>query len=255
MAVKAPIRNRKSGPAKVADVNVIAILDMSGSMQGREVETRGGFNAFVTNAQEDQRDAGGKITLSLTCFDTAFEQVYSPTPVERVKPIGPKEYTPRGMTALHDAIGLTLSPLRFPKDEKVMVIITTDGLENASHEWTSESVKKLIEEKERLGWEFLFLGVGLDAFAASQAFASEAMRNATLSTPATPGSVELSLNFVGESMRLYRRGDSLTDSVAAAYADPTSALIDRTVPDQRPDAGRIEASAGAEALKKRRKKR
>jgi hypothetical protein len=91
MALKAPIRNRKPVTAGVADVNVIAILDMSGSMQGREVETRGGFNAFVANAQADQNDAGGKITLSLTCFDTIFEQVYSPTPVERVRPIGPKE--------------------------------------------------------------------------------------------------------------------------------------------------------------------
>src|SRR6202171_1145240 len=185
MAAKAPTRNRKTGKAGVADVNVIAILDMSGSMQGREVETRGGFNAFVANAQEDQRDAGGKITLSLTCFDTEFEQVYLPTPVERVKAIGPREYTPRGMTALHDAIGLTLSPLRFPKEEKVMVIITTDGMENSSHEWTAQTIKRLITEKEELGWEFLFLGVGLDAFAASEAFASDAMRNATVSTLAT----------------------------------------------------------------------
>ena len=254
MAVKAPIKNRKTAKRKAADVNVIAILDMSGSMQGREVETRGGFNAFVANAREDQREAGGKITLSLTCFDTEFEPVYPPTPVERVKEIGPKEYTPRGMTALHDAIGLTLSPLRFPKEEKVMVIITTDGLENASHEWTAASVKKLIEDKERLGWEFLFLGVGLDAFAASEAFASQKMRNATVSTPAVGEVVTLGMALAGRSMREFRRGDSLSDSVAAAYADPTSALIDRGVADQRPDAAPIKAAAGAEARKKPRKK-
>jgi uncharacterized protein YegL len=252
MALNTPTRNRKStkAKAKVADVNVIAILDMSGSMQGREVETRGGFNAFVTNAQEDQRDAGGKITLSLTCFDTEFEQVYPPTPVERVKPIGSKEYTPRGMTALLDAIGLTLSPLRFPKDEKVMVIITTDGMENSSHEWTPESVKKLIEAKEKLGWEFLFLGVGLDAFAASKSFASEAMLNATMSTPGTGQAVALGMDFAVGSMRSFRRGSSLTESVAAAYADSASALIDRSVPDQRPDADSIKGSAGAAKLKK-----
>jgi uncharacterized protein YegL len=229
----------------VADVNVIAILDMSGSMQGREVETRGGFNAFVANAQADQRDAGGRITLSLTCFDTELEKVYSPTPVERVKPIGPKEYTPRGMTALHDAIGMTLAPLRFPKGEKVMVIITTDGMENSSHEWTAESVRKLIVEKEKLGWEFLFLGVGLDAFAASKAFASDAMLNATLSTHATGEAVGLSMAFAGDSMRHYRRGDSLASSVAAAYDDPTSAVIDRTIADQRPDAAPTRPQAGS----------
>jgi uncharacterized protein YegL len=254
MAVKAPTRNRKLSKVRVADVNVIAILDMSGSMQGREVETRGGFNAFVASAQQDQREAGGTITLSLTCFDTEFEQVYPPTPVQRVKPIGPKEYTPRGMTALHDAIGLTLSPLRFPKDEKVMVIITTDGMENASREWNAESVRKLIEEKESLGWEFLFLGVGLDAFAANKAFASEAMLNATVSTPATGEAVTLGMEFAGRSMRLYRRGDSLSDSVAAAYADPTSAMIDRSVPDQRPDADSVQPPAGAAKSKKPRKK-
>jgi uncharacterized protein YegL len=253
MAVKAPTRNRKAGKVKVADVNVIAILDMSGSMQGREVETRGGFNAFVANAQEDQRDAGGKITLSLTCFDTEFEQVYPPTPITQIKPIGPKDYTPRGMTALHDAIGLTLSPLRFPRDEKVMVIITTDGMENSSHEWTAEKVRKLIEGKEKLGWEFLFMGVGLDAFAASQAFASDAMRNATVSTRAVAGSVELGMVFAGESMRQFRRGDSLSDSVAAAYADQTSAMIDRSIADQRPDRKPFKPSAGAAKLKKLRK--
>ncbi len=234
MALKTPIRNRKAAKAKVADVNVIAILDMSGSMQGREVETRGGFNAFLVNAQDDQREAGGRITLSLTCFDTEFEQVYPPTPVEQVKPIGPGEYTPRGMTALHDAIGLTLSPLRFPKGEKVMVIITTDGMENSSHEWTSETVKKLIEDREKLGWEFLFMGVGLDAFAASKAFASESMLNATISTPMTAGAVELGMSFASHSMRSFRRGDTLSDSVAFLYEDPTSELIDRSVADQRP---------------------
>jgi uncharacterized protein YegL len=254
MAVKAPTRNRKSGTRKVADVNVIAILDMSGSMQGREVETRGGFNAFVANAQEDQREAGGKITLSLTCFDTEFEQVYPPTPVERITEIGPKEYTPRGMTALHDAIGLTLSPLRFPKEEKVMVIITTDGLENASHEWTAASVKSLVEQKEKLGWEFLFLGVGLDAFAASEAFASKKMRNATVSTPAVGEVMTMGMAFAGKSMRGLRRGDSLSDSVAAVYADPTSALIDRSVADKRPDAAPLKGRAGAETLRKLRKK-
>ena len=198
--------------------------------------------------------AGGKITLSLTCFDTEFEQVYPPTPVERVKPIGPKEYTPRGMTALLDAIGLTLSPLRFPKAEKVMVIITTDGMENSSHEWTPESVKKLIEAKEKLGWEFLFLGVGLDAFAASKAFASEAMLNATMSTPGTGQAVAAGMDFAVGSMRSFRRGRSLTDSVAAAYADTTSDLIDRSVADQRPDADPIKGSAGAAKLKKLRTK-
>ncbi|HEY8680203.1 MAG TPA: hypothetical protein VIN01_04045 [Candidatus Dormibacteraeota bacterium] len=258
MALNAPTRNRRSGKAqvaRVADVNVIAILDMSGSMQGREVETRGGFNAFLANAQHDQRDAGGKITLSLTCFDTEFEQLYAPTPVERVKPIGPKEYTPRGMTALLDAIGLTLSPLRFPKDEKVMVIITTDGMENSSHEWTAESVKKLIEEREKLGWEFLFLGVGLDAFAASKSFASEAMLNATMSTPGTGQALTLGMDFAVGSMRSFRRGESLADSVAAAYADPTSALIDRSIADQRPAGDQIKGSAGAAKLKKLRTKR
>jgi uncharacterized protein YegL len=254
MAVKAPTRIKRPDKAVVADVNVIAILDMSGSMQGREVETRGGFNAFVANAQRDVREAGGTITLSLTCFDTVFEQVYPPTPVQRVKPIGQKEYTPRGMTALLDAIGLTLSPLRFPKGEKVMVIITTDGMENSSHEWTAESVRELITEKEKLGWEFLFLGVGLDAFAASKSFASEAMLNATLSTPGTGQAVTLGMEFAGRTMRSFRRGDSLSESVAAAYADPTSALIDRSVTDQRPDADPVGVQAGAVKSKKPGKK-
>lgn len=128
MTKMAPGRTRAAGKAAVIkDVNVIAILDMSGSMSGKEDDTRGGFNAFVKDAQADQAAEGGRVTVSLTCFDTEFIQVYGPTDVQLVKPIGPAEYTPRGSTALLDAIGWTLAPLSFPPEAKVLVYIVTDG--------------------------------------------------------------------------------------------------------------------------------
>ncbi len=214
----------------IKDVNVIAILDMSGSMSGMEDDTRGGFNAFVKDAQADQAAEGGRVTLSLTCFDTEFMQVYRPTDIQRVKPIGPAEYTPRGSTALLDAIGETIAPLSFPADEKVLVYIVTDGYENSSREWNNEKVKALIEAREKQGWEFLFVGAGLDAWAASQAFATAGVARNTIAANATPQAfAAASVRATGNSYRALRTGGSVREAVDALYDSDDSTLINRRV--------------------------
>jgi uncharacterized protein YegL len=214
----------------IKDVNVIAILDMSGSMSGMEDDTRGGFNAFVNDAQADQAAEGGRVSLSLTCFDTEFIQIYGPTDIQLVKAIGPAEYTPRGGTALLDAIGRTIGPLAFPRHEKVLVYIVTDGYENSSREWTNARVKALIEAKESQGWQFLFIGAGLDAWAASQAFATPGLARSTISANATPAAfAAASARATGAGYRALRWGGSVEQAVDALYESDDSTLINRGV--------------------------
>lgn len=231
MTATTPNKKAAAAPKKVIrDVNVIAILDMSGSMSGTEDDTRGGFNAFLKDAQADQAAEGGRVTLSLTCFDTEFIQVYGPTDIQLVKPIGPSEYTPRGNTALLDAIGRSIAPLSFPREEKVLVYIVTDGYENSSREWTNDKVKALIEGKEKQGWEFLFIGAGLDAWAASQAFATAGMAGRTISAHATPDALAAaSARATADSYRSLRAGGSVRQAVDALYDSDDTTLINRAV--------------------------
>lgn len=227
---------KKGTKAKVADVNVIAILDMSGSMHGRENETRGGINAFIKDAQADQKAEGGRVTFSLTCFDTRFIQVYAPTDIQQIRPIGPAEYTPAGGTALYDAIGKTLGPLSFPKGEKVLVIITTDGMENSSREWKADAVKALIAEREAQGWEFLMLGVGTDAWSASAAFATPSMVGQTVNSLGTPTATAASLVAASTtSYNMLRSGGTVKQAVSDLYAGGgnSSAWMDRSHGDKR----------------------
>lgn len=227
----------------VEDVNVIAILDMSGSMAGMEDDTRGGFNTFVTEAQADQAAEGGKVTLSLTCFDTEFIQVYRPTDIQQVTPIGPAEYTPRGGTALLDAIGLTIAPLSFPAGEKVLVYIVTDGYENSSREWTNERVRALIEAKESQGWEFLFVGADVDAWDASAAFASAQMARSSISARKDPMAMRsASAKAKLAAYQSLRANRTVADAVDALYASDED-LIDRSKP-RRADTASTSSTTG-----------
>jgi len=214
----------------IKDVNVIAILDMSGSMSGMEDDTRGGFNAFVKDAQADQATEGGRVTLSLTCFDTEFIPIYRPTDIQLVAPIGPAEYTPRGGTALLDAIGRTIAPLAFPRVEKVLVYIVTDGHENSSCEWTNDKVRALIEAKEKQGWEFLFIGAGLDAWAVSEAFATPGLAGSTISANRTPEAfAAASARATKDSYRALRDGRTVRQAVNDLYLSDDATLINRGV--------------------------
>ena len=149
-------------------VDVIFILDRSGSMGGLESDTIGGFNSVL----EKQRKIDGKAFITTVLFDDQYELLHDRVDIAKVSNITEKEYFVRGSTALLDAIGKTIAKEKaiqdtLPKGEKatkVLFIIITDGLENASQEYSSSTVKKLIEtQKEKYGWEFLFLGANIDA--------------------------------------------------------------------------------------------
>ena len=149
-------------------VDVVFILDRSGSMGGLESDTIGGFNSML----EKQRKIQGKAFITTVLFDDQYELLHDRVNIAKVNNITEKEYFVRGSTALLDAIGKTIAKEKAIQDtlgknekaDKVLFVIITDGLENASKEYNSSTVKKLIEtQKEKYGWEFLFLGANIDA--------------------------------------------------------------------------------------------
>ena len=147
---------------------LVFILDRSGSMSGLEADTIGGFNAMI----EKQRKEEGECFVSTVLFDNDSEVLHDRVKLSDIRPMTDKDYTVRGCTALIDAIGGAIHHIgnvhKYARPEDVpahtMFIITTDGMENASKKYTSERVKGMIErQKERYGWEFLFIGANIDA--------------------------------------------------------------------------------------------
>ena len=152
---------------KNESVEIVFILDRSGSMSGLESDTIGGFNAMI----EKQKKQGGSVTVSTVLFDTERTVLHDRVPISEVAPMTDKDYFVGGCTALYDAVGSAVHRVstvhRYARAEdvpgKTMFIITTDGLENASREYDCAGVKKLIEEKKKAGWEFIFIGANIDS--------------------------------------------------------------------------------------------
>ena len=154
---------------------LVFILDRSGSMAGLEKDTIGGFNAML----EKQRKEPGDAVVSTVLFDTRVEVIHDRVALADVPDLTDREYYVRGCTALLDAVGGAIHHIgnvhkyarREDVPEKTLFIITTDGMENASRRYTYDKVRRMIEhEKEKYGWEFLFLGANIDAAAEAKRF-------------------------------------------------------------------------------------
>jgi hypothetical protein len=146
---------------------IIFLLDRSGSMGGLESDTIGGFNSFI----ENQRKLEGKTLVTAVLFDDQYEVIWNGAESEKVR-LTAEEYYVRGCTALLDAVGKTILDVGYRLSKtnkedlpgKVIFVITTDGFENASREFTYEKVKELIKhQQEKYSWEFIFLGANIDA--------------------------------------------------------------------------------------------
>ena len=147
---------------------LVFILDRSGSMEGLEKDTIGGFNSMI----EKQKKQEGECYVSTVLFDDVSEVLHDRVKLDDVPRMTERDYTVRGCTALIDAIGDAIRHIgnihKYAREEDVpehtMFVITTDGYENASYRYTSEQVKKMIKrQKEQHGWEFLFIGANIDA--------------------------------------------------------------------------------------------
>ena len=147
---------------------IVFILDRSGSMGGLEADTIGGYNSMLKKQQKEE----GEAYISTVLFDDKCEVLHDRKPLAEVKPITDKEYFVRGCTALLDAVGGAIHHIgnvhKYAREEdvpeKTLFIITTDGMENASRQYSYDKVKKMVErQKERYHWEFVFLGANIDA--------------------------------------------------------------------------------------------
>ena len=154
---------------------LVFILDRSGSMSGLEKDTIGGFNSMI----EKQKWEDGQALVSTVLFDNESVVIHDRLPLDRVPPLTEGEYYTRGCTALLDAVGGAIHHIgnvhkyarKEDVPEKTLFIITTDGYENASRRYDYEKVQKMIQhEKEKYGWEFLFLGANIDAAAEAKRF-------------------------------------------------------------------------------------
>ena len=147
---------------------LVFILDRSGSMAGLESDTIGGFNAMI----DKQKKQDGECYVSTVLFDNVSEVLHDRVKLSEIKPMTDREYTVRGCTALIDALGGAIHHIgnihKYARNEDVpehtVFVITTDGMENASRKYSSAEVKAMIErQKEKYGWEFLFIGANIDA--------------------------------------------------------------------------------------------
>ena len=162
---------------------LVFILDRSGSMAGLEKDTIGGFNAMI----EKQKAEEGEAYISTVLFDNYSEVIHDRVTLTAVPKLTEKEYYVRGCTALLDAVGGAIHHIgnvhKYAREEdrpeKTLFVITTDGMENASRRYSYEKVKEMItQQKEKYGWEFLFLGANIDAAKEAARFGIDADRAA-----------------------------------------------------------------------------
>lgn len=153
---------------KKNSTEMVFILDRSGSMKNLTSDTIGGFNSMI----ETQKNEPGEAFVTTVLFDDQYELLHDHVNINEIKPITNKEYYARGCTALLDAVGKTINSIgsrlsATPEDErpdKVIFVITTDGMENSSREFNKKAVKEMIEhQQDKYSWTFMFLGANMDA--------------------------------------------------------------------------------------------
>jgi len=189
-------------------IEIVVVLDRSGSMQSVCSDTIGGFNAFVA---EQKANALGEVKLSLYQFDDKYDVVYEGKDIKDVPPLTDKTFVPRGMTALLDATGKTINNLgsrlaSMPEIERpslVVFVILTDGQENASKEFKLDQVKEMIKHQtNRYSWQFVFLGADQNAFQAEQLGISSnnTYTYKSVDTTTTYTNLSRSISFVSDIM-------------------------------------------------------
>lgn len=174
---------------------IIIVLDRSGSMASVQDATISGFNEFINR----QRHLPGEAMVMAVKFDDQYEPLYD-GPLAEIPPLDRNSFVPRGMTALHDAIGRTIDEAgrrlaampEHERPEKIIFMILTDGLENASKEFTREKIADMVRhQREKYSWEFIFLGANQDAVLVGSGF--NIPQHATMTYAASPAAVRATM--------------------------------------------------------------
>ena len=192
---------------------LVLILDKSGSMAGLESDTIGGYNAML---QKQQKEPGEAIVTTVL-FDDNYELLHDRIDIKDISPLTEKDYFVGGCTALLDAIGKTIHKIdnaqqhtsEEQKADKVVFVITTDGMENASGEYTYEKIRAMIKgQKEKYGWEFIFLGANIDAVATAASLSINADRAASYHADAR--GINLNYQAVSNAVRELRTKNKIS---------------------------------------------
>jgi uncharacterized protein YegL len=192
---------------------LIFILDRSGSMAGLESDTIGGFNATIN----DQKTIDGETRVTTILFDNFFEILHDRIDLQDISPLTNKDYFVRGSTALYDAVALGINKIMNvqkqtraeSRADKVIMVITTDGYENASRETNAATLHKMIDKCKKEGWEFLFLGADIDAQAAAGAIGIDASRASNYMKDAQ--GVDVQYRSLNQAIRSMRSGAPLPE--------------------------------------------
>ena len=201
---------------------LVFILDRSGSMSGLESDTIGGYNAML----KKQAEAEGEVVLTTVLFDDAFELLHDRINLKAMMPMTDRDYFVRGSTPLLDAVGKSIQKivnvqkgtLEVERPERTIFVITTDGLENASREYSYEKIRTLIEhQREKEGWEFIFLGANIDAVSEAKRFGIDKSRAAQFHNDQE--GVELNYAVVSEAVMELRTHNTISDHWKAKIED------------------------------------
>lgn len=196
-------------------MELVFILDKSGSMSGLERDTIGGFNSLL----KEQRNGVGQVAVTTILFNDSYHRLHNRLPIDEVAPLTANDYHVGGSTALLDAIGKTIHDLigvqkshgRKKSAKKVLFVIITDGLENSSREYSYDRVRELISiEQEKYGWEFLFLGANIDAVKVARDVGIRKERAANYH--ADSKGTNLNYHVLSEAVKSVRMNDRVEDN-------------------------------------------
>lgn len=187
---------------------MVFILDRSGSMQGLESDTIGGFNSLLSRQRNEEGDA----IITTVLFDDRYELLHDRIPIAGVENMTDRDYYVRGSTALLDAIGRTIRKVEHAqfhtaashRPARTVFAIITDGMENSSREYRAHQIREMINAQKEKGWEFLFLGANIDAVGAASRIGISADRAADYHADAR--GTQLNYEVLSETVSRVRKG-------------------------------------------------
>ena len=195
------------------------VLDESKSMDRRRKATIDGFNDYIGELKSD--DEIGDVKVALTRFSSDYTKVHTNTPLRSVKKLTKDTYRPSGMTALYDAVGVTIDEIdeNLGDDDRALIVVMTDGFENKSTEYTGREISAMIEDRQdRENWTFVFLGAGIDAFAGGTDISIK--KGNTFSYGDSPAAQSATYGSLARASRSFLgSGSTATSSFAAAMSN------------------------------------